>query len=141
MTNGLTKPSERFSHEIEPALADYIKNPLSQRLANNLARAVDHHVDWTFEYYKTVDPSRLYGTSDEKSFRRKLLRQCPQLQTMNDLSDAAHHRFLTRQNDPPRTVVTSTAAYSAKAGALYVRESPFLLAATKAVDFWRAWKD
>jgi hypothetical protein len=31
---------------------------------------------------------------------------------MNDLSDAAHHRFLDRPNDPPRITVTSTAAYS-----------------------------
>jgi hypothetical protein len=50
MNSGLTKPSERFIEEIEPALADYIKEPLSERLANNLARAIDHHLDWTFDY-------------------------------------------------------------------------------------------
>ena len=108
MTNGLTRPSERFIQEIEPALAEYNKGPLSERLANNLARAVDHHLDWTFDYYRKVDPSRLNGAGDEKSFRRQLLQQCSQLQIMNDLSDAAHHRFLTRPNNPSRIVDTST---------------------------------
>jgi hypothetical protein len=101
MNSGLTKPSERFIEEIEPALADYIKEPLSERLANNLARAIDHHLDWTFDYYRKVDPSRLNGAGDEKSFRRQLFPQCSQLRMMNDLSDAAHHRFLTRSNDSP----------------------------------------
>lgn len=143
MTNGLTKPSERFSQEIEPALSDYIKDPLSQRLANILATAVDHHVDWTYKYYETADPSRLYGAVDEKSFRRQLLPHCPQLQIVNELSAAAHHRFLDRKNDPPRVVDTSTAAYREQTGTLYVckHETPFLQAATISVDFWRAWKD
>jgi hypothetical protein len=141
MTNGLTKPSERFSQEIEPALADYINGPRSERLANNLARAIDHHVDWTFDYYSKVDPSRLKGAGDVKSFRRQLLQQCSELQIVNDLSDAAHHRFLTWPNNPPRIVDTSTAAY-VDAGALYVQNfGPFLPAATNAVDFWRLWKD
>ena len=50
--------------------------------------------------------------TNPKSFRRQLLGQCPGLAMMNDLSDAAHHRFLDRPNDPARITVTSTAAYS-----------------------------
>jgi hypothetical protein len=91
---------------------------LSERLANNLARAIDYQTDWTFDYYKATDPSRLVGATDVKSFRRKLLPQCEPLQMMNDLSDVAHHRFLNRPSDPPRVVEASTAAYSVKAGAL-----------------------
>jgi hypothetical protein len=41
---------------------------------------------------------------------------------MNDLYDVAHHRFLNRPSDPPRVVEASTAAYSVKAGALYVNK-------------------
>ena len=143
MTNRLIKPSENFREEIEPALAVYLNDPLSKRLANNLARAVDHHLTWTFEYYKDVDPSRLSGSSNEKEFRRQLISQCPELRIMNDLSDAAHHRFLRRPNDPPRATVASTAAYSTEAGELYVTDhkAPFFRAAVKAVDFWRGWED
>jgi uncharacterized protein YndB with AHSA1/START domain len=148
MTNGLIKPSERFQQEIQPALDDYLKNPLSERLAKNLARAVDHQVDWTFEYYKQNDPSRLNGASDVKSFRRQLVTQCSELQIMNDLSDAAHHRFLTRPNNPPRVVVQSSAAFSLRSPTgggsvqLYISAyGPFLPAATKAVAFWRNWQD
>jgi hypothetical protein len=139
----LTKPSERFHREIKPALDEYRKDPLSERLANRLASAIDHNADWTFAYYKQNDPSRLNGGKDSKAFRRQLLGQCPELQMMNELSDAAHHRFLDRPHDPPRAITASTAAYSAEAGALYVAnyQSPFLPAVTAAVDFWRLWKD
>jgi hypothetical protein len=139
----LVKPSERFQQEIEPALDDYIRDPLSERLANNLARAIDHQTDWTFEYYKAVDPSRLGGSPDAKSFRQNLISQCQELQIMNDLSDAAHHRFLTGKNDPPRVAVDSTAAYSEQSGGLHVPdyETPFIPAATKAVEFWSEWSD
>jgi hypothetical protein len=139
----LRKPSEQFLREIKPAYEDYVNDPLSERLANNLARAIDHQSDWTFEYYKAVDPSRLDGSTDVKSFRRTLLPQCAPLQMMNDLADAAHHRRLDRPNDPPRVVQASTAAYSVQAAALHVTnyETPFLKAATDAVEFWRKWKD
>jgi hypothetical protein len=137
------KPSENFREEVEPALAEYLKNPRSKRLANNLARAVDHQLTWTFEYYKTVDPTRLSGSSNEKEFRRNLISQCPELRMMNDLSDAAHHRVLTWPNNPPRVTVASTAAYSIEAGELYVTDykAPFRPAALNSVDFWRRWKD
>jgi hypothetical protein len=147
MTNGLIKPSAQFQREIQPALDDYLTDVGSERLANNLARAIDHHVDWTFEYYKRTDPRRLNGANDPKSFRRQLLGECPGLAIMNDLSDAAHHRFLDRPNDPARITVTSTAAYSQVNSAggvqLYIQatQKPFLSEATKAADFWRQWKD
>jgi hypothetical protein len=143
MSNGLIKPSEVFRRKIEPAFNDYTKNPLSERLANILAMAIDHQSDWTFEYYKNVDPSRLSGSSSVKAFREQLISQCPQLQVMNELADADHHRFLTRPSNPPRVVDTSTAAYSVQAGELCVPkyQATFLSEATKAIDFWRVWKD
>ena len=85
----MRKPSETFRQFIEPAYDDYLKDPLSERLANNLAAALNHQVDWTFIYYKAVDPSRLDGAPEVKSFRRKLSVQCQPLQIMNDLADAA----------------------------------------------------
>jgi hypothetical protein len=147
MPNGLTKPSDRFRQEIEPALDDYRRDPLSERLANNLARVIDHHLDWTFEYYQRHDKSRLNGATDPKSFRRQLLQQCPRLATMNDLSDSAHHRFLDRPSDPARVTVTSTLAYAQQPGPggvqLYIRadQTLFSSAAMTAIDFWRNWND
>ena len=44
MTNGLIKPSEQFQQEIQPALDDYLKTPLSERLAKNLARVLARRV-------------------------------------------------------------------------------------------------
>jgi hypothetical protein len=50
---GNTKPSERFATEVEPALAEYRADPTNQRRANDLARAIDHQLDWTYQYYRS----------------------------------------------------------------------------------------
>jgi len=136
------KPSEIFMLRVQPALDEYAKDPLSERLANSVARALDHHLDWTFEYYKARNPSRLKG-ADLRTFRRALLSHHPELRMMNDLSDADHHRFLNWPADPPRVVDTSTAAYSVQSGELYVPkyQATFPSAAAKAADIWRNWKD
>ena len=72
-----------------------------------------------------------------------LLSECEELRMMNDLSDAAHHRFLTRPNILPRIIDPSHGCDLIEAGKLHVRkyEKPFLPAAVKAVDFLRNWKD
>ena len=70
---GLVKPSERFRQEIEPALADYRAGSLpSERLANNLAKAIDHHLEWTFSYYeaRTVEKGSRAAISREPCGRR-----------------------------------------------------------------------
>jgi hypothetical protein len=141
--NNLRKPSERFRQIIEPALMDYQREPVSERLANNVARDIDHHLDWTFEYYQRVDRSRLLGATNVGDFRRQVFALCAPLRMMNDLSDAAHHRFLTVKRDPPRVVATSTAAYVTSGDTLHVDgyAQPFLPAAIEAVKFWRAWPD
>jgi hypothetical protein len=55
----LLKPSEMFRAEIEPAFAEYRADRLSERRAKYVARAIDHHLDWTHAYYKSVDRSRV----------------------------------------------------------------------------------
>ena len=52
----LLKTSEQFASEIEPAFAECSADPFSVRRANNLARALEHHVDWTYEDYSREDP-------------------------------------------------------------------------------------
>jgi hypothetical protein len=138
--NGLTLPSARFLSEIQPAWQEYLSDPLVERKANNLARAMDHHLDWTFSYYNQVDRSRLMGATSLDGFREKVFGLCPELQMMRDLSDAAHHRFLTRSS---AVVVTSSAAYSFQNGALLVPDygRSFGDSARKAVEFWRQWPD
>ena len=113
---------------------------LVERKANNLARAIDHHLDWTFKYYDQVDRSRLMGATNLDGFRQKVFGLCPELQMMRDLSDAAHHRFLTRSS---AVVVTSSAAYSVQNSALLVPDyaRAFGDSARKAVEFWRQWPD
>jgi hypothetical protein len=141
----LLKPSERFRTEIKPAFADYLADVLSERLATNLARAIDHHLDWTYEYHLNGDQSRLLGAKDVKAFRRAVFGQCPELEIMWDISDAAHHRFLTRPARPgvTRTVPASSDALTVQADELWVKHfnRPFLPAATTAVEFWRRWPD
>jgi hypothetical protein len=137
------KPSDRFKQEIEPALADYKSDPLSERKANVLASAIDHYVDWTYVYLRDTHPSRVGGAKNEKQFLRQLLPQCPQLQIMNELCDAYHHRELDQPSNPPRLIKESTAAYSVQDGALHVQRwnKPFLSEVTTAVDFLRNLKD
>ncbi len=138
----LTKPSERLLQDLEPAFAEYLQDPCSERKANIVARAADDHVEWTFKYHEQYDPSRLNGT-DLKSFRRALISQCPGLQMMSDLADAADHRLLTRPHDPPRVIIISTAAYYKEAGVLRVHgfDTPFPSAAEQVVTFWRNYAD
>lgn len=140
---GLTKPSECFQREIEPALAEYLSEPLSEHRAKNLASAIDHHLVWTFEYYNRVDRSRLKGATDVKVFRRNMISQCPELQMMNDLSDAKHHRFLDWPSKPERVVTESTAAFSVQDGQLYVPKygKAFQPSAMIGADFWHKWPD
>jgi hypothetical protein len=141
--NSLVKPSEKLSGDVEPALADYLQLPSSERLANNLARAINDQLEWTYVYYSRVDTTRLMGAKDLGDFRRALFLQCPDLKTMWDLSDAAKHRFLTRPSSPPRTTLESTAAFIDGGGDLLLAATnrPFREAAERAVEFWRKWKD
>jgi len=115
---------------------------LDERLAKNAARAVDHHLDWTFEYYSKVDSTRLLGANDLNGFREKVFAQCSELRMMNDLADAAHHRFLTRKPES-RIITTSTDAFESREDTLWVLhfDRSFQPALQAAVDFWRRWPD
>jgi hypothetical protein len=138
----LTKPSEIFRQRVEPAYSDYLQNPLSERHANTLAGVVNAQIEWTYNYLKEVDSSRLNGAT-LKSFRTTLLTQHPALHVMGDLADADCHRLLDRAHNPPRMVTSSTAAYYQEAGVLYVSgfDTPFPSAAEQAVCFWRGRAD
>lgn len=138
----LTPPSEIFAAEVQPAYQDFAADPLSERHAKNAARAVDHHLDWTFEYYDRTDQSRLLGAETLGGFRETIFGNCTELRMMNDISDAAHHRFLTRRVES-RTVFTSTDSFVADIEELVVNNynEPFLPALTTAVNFWRDWPD
>jgi hypothetical protein len=138
----LTKPSERLQQDLELAFSDYLQDPCSQRRANIVARAADDHVEWTFKYRERYDPSRLNGR-DLKSFRANLISQCPALQMMSDLADAADHRILTREHTPPRVVTVSTAAYYEDAGVLRVHgfDTSFPSAAEQVVKFLRNYRE
>jgi hypothetical protein len=122
---------------------EYFADPLNERKADGLARAIDHHLDWTFEYYDRGDQSRLMGATTVSEFRQKLFALCPELRMMWDLSDAAHHRILDRPATPERVVVVSSMAYSTQDGTLFVPnyDRPFCDAVPQAVDFWRRWHD
>ena len=54
----LTKPSVIFRERVVPAYSDYLKAPLSERRANNLAEALNNTVKWTYLYLNEVDPAR-----------------------------------------------------------------------------------
>jgi hypothetical protein len=140
--SGLTKPSERFQQNVEPAFSDYFQNPLSERHANNLAGELNNQLEWNDKYYQQVDHPCLKGAT-LKSFRTDLLERHPALCAMNDLADAARHRELEWPQDPPRVVTLSTDAYYQKDGVLYVKgfDRPFSSMAEEAGDYWRKQPD
>ena len=125
-----------------PAYSDYLKAPLSERRANNLAEALNNTVKWTYLYLNEVDPARLNGAT-LASFRTGLLREHRALRVMRDLADAAQNRELTFERNPPRVVTLSTDAYYEKEGVLFVKgfDTPFPSAAGQAFEFWRNWPD
>ena len=137
-----TKPSEILRQRVEPAYSEYLKNPLSQSHANNLAEALNNQVEWTYKHLKEVDPARL-NDATLKSFRTGLLTEHWPLHVMSDLADAAQHRELTFERKPPRVVTLSTDAYYEKEGVLHVQgfHTPFSFAAREAIEFWRRWPD
>ena len=136
----LLKPSELFRTEIEPALAEYRADHLSERRAKYVARAIDHHLDWTHAYYKSVDRSR--APHKLWDFRLEVFERCPELQIMNDLSNAAHHRLLRVREKLPRLVATASDAFTVCTDELWIEGyGPFLPAANAAVEFWRKWRD
>src|SRR5262249_25962105 len=105
-----TKPSEILRQRVEPAYAEYSKNPQSEYHANNLAVALNNRVEWTYKYLAGVDPARLNGAT-LGSFRTDLLTKHPALHVMSDLATADKHRELDWPSDPPRVVTLSTDAY------------------------------
>ena len=136
----LTKPSVIFRERVVPAYAAYLKNPLSEYHANNLAEALNNKVEWTYLYLDEEDRERLNGAT-LASFRTGLLTEHRALHVMSDLADAAQHRELTFERKPPRVVTLSTDAYYEKEGVLYVKhfDTPFPSAAGQAFQFWRKW--
>lgn len=139
----LLKPSWRRKDYIEPAFEEFVLDPLSERRANILASAIDHQADWTYEYVRANEPARLPGDGSLGDFRRDIFNRCPELRAMSDLSDASHHRFLTRKRDPGRTVTTSTAAYLVEENELVVQgyDRAFMDLADKSLSFWKNWKE
>jgi hypothetical protein len=63
MSDSLTKPSEVFASRVKPALDNYLAAPKDERLANNLAEAINNQVEWSFAYYLKNDRSRLSGAT------------------------------------------------------------------------------
>jgi hypothetical protein len=138
----LVKPSENFRDEVEAAALEYFAQPSSVRHANNAARAVDHHLDWTFEYYARTDQTRLAAYPKHCAFREEMFRRCSALRIMWELSDAAHHRFLEPRKTP-RLVRGSTDAYWDMGTDLWVPDHNVMFWPTlsMAVEFWREWPD
>ena len=138
----LTKPSVIFRERVVPAYAAYLKNPLSEYYANNLAEALNNKVEWTYLYLDEEDRERLNGAT-LASFRTGLLREHRELRVMRDLADAAQNRELTFARKPDRVVALSTDAYYEKEGVLFVKhfDTPFPSAARQAFEFWRDWPD
>ena len=143
MSGLTTKPSEILRQRVEPAYSDYLKNPLSEYHANNLAEALNNQVEWTYKYLKAVDPHRLHFDATLGSFRTDLLTQHRPLHVMSDLADAAQHRELEFERKPARVVTLSTDAYYEKDGVLYLNgfHTPFSSEAGQAIEFWRNQSD
>jgi len=143
MSDSLTKPSEVFASRVQPALDNYLAGPKDERLANNLAEAINNQVGWSFAYYLENDRSRLSGSTTPTEYRLKAFDECPATKMMWDLADANKHRFLTRQQPVPRTVTSSTAAFSIRNNELWVNEynKAFLPEATAAMEYLKRQPD
>jgi len=141
---GLKKPSELFRERIDVAYQDYLRDPTSKFRADILASALNNQIEWTFKYYKQEgDKHKLRGATTLKEFRQTVFNDCPDLQLIWDLADAAKHRFLDRPSEPPRVVATSTAAYVVEGNDLRVGPDNRLFSevASNAVRYWQNWQD
>jgi hypothetical protein len=143
MTNSLTKPSRIFNERIAPAYNEYLSDPKNKRLARILAAALDHHLEWTFQYYKQNDPSRLAGANNLIDFQEATFGKFPTTRMMWDLADADKHILFTMERLVPRLVHTSTNPFSVYKDELWVDpyNKPFLPEVTAAMEYWKNWPD
>jgi hypothetical protein len=137
----MRRPSEVFQQKIWPAYVEYLDQPANIRLANIVALAVNDNLEWTYQYYKAGDVSRLHGAATLKQFRDVVFGLCPELIMMKDLADADKHRVL--RPGARRILAVSSRAYSKRNGRLWVTgyEKPFQSAAQAAVQFWKERAD
>ncbi len=138
----LTKPSVRYHEYVQPQCEEFLNDPFARWKADNAAKALNEHLEWTYKYVQQHDPSRLPGDGSITEFREEVFSHCPEARTMWDLADAAKHRFLTR-NAAVRIVRSSSDAYDEEEDGLAVPGYDVNMSnvVRRGMTYWENWED
>jgi hypothetical protein len=86
-------------HELLEEYSEFSKEPLSERMANNLCKQSWHLTDWVFNEF-------IYSASNLKSrdqqigdWRNTLYPRCPSIKIIHDLAQESKHSIVTRPKD------------------------------------------
>ena len=137
----MLKPSEHLQKDFEQNYRDYISDPTIEWKAKNVMQAAYNHLEWTFKYYRETDLTKLPGNKSLSDFRNYIYSQCPDARMMQELAEAAKHRFLTR---PGKIITSSTGAQEMNDGDLVIRDynnRSFKEAINEVYSFWKNRQD
>jgi hypothetical protein len=137
----LKSPSQSFENYVRPAWECFSENSGEEWAAFAAARATHSQHEWVFHYYERYDKGRLKGAKAPHEFRQALGTECPDIEIVKDVADAAGHRILERGES--RIITAATAAFLVKEGQLWISGTDRLFTDVlgNVVEFWRNWQD
>lgn len=98
-------PRKFFEQHLRPNYEEWLRHPVDQRLAKNAAQDANNMAARVLHYWKDLDPSQIYETKNETSYRAELVkRECPDFAWVRDVAEAYKHVALTRR--PETRIVT-----------------------------------
>ena len=90
-------PRTFFETHVKPNYADWIANPLDERLAKNAIGDANSMAARVFRYWQCNDPSMVYSAQKEGQYRSELAaRVCEDFGLVRDVADAHKHFLLDR---------------------------------------------
>lgn len=92
-------PRRFFDDHVKPNYAEWLKNPLDQRLAKNAVADANNMAARVLQYWLARDAWQVYGVTTERAYRDELAaRECPDFGLVRDVADAHKHFRLDRSS-------------------------------------------
>ena len=136
------KPSESFRENLVGPCRDFLNNPGDVGRARTAAQAINGHVEWVFDYYRSMgEQHRLKGAKSADEFRAQHFTCCPDLKLVWHAADAAKHRVL--RNPRHTFYAAATAQFMTGEGPVLWAddERPFTSIIENGLNYWSSWED
>lgn len=92
-------PRKFFEEYVKPAYEEWEKDRLEMRLAMSVFQEANNVADYMYNYWKSRDPSKVYGTSSPGRYRDELARtECGAFGLLRDIAEGHKHVELSRDS-------------------------------------------